>query len=135
MDEQPASGGGTDPQDVVLAFVRALTGARAEDAVALMSEDVEWVNGATSHLVGPAEVLEEMRPVLDASDEVDWVITAAAAAGATVFLERRDRFRRGQVWVEVPVVGVFEVRDGRVRRWRDYFDSADGAQRMAPLWA
>lgn len=130
----PDQGAG-EPRSVVLAFLAALTGGQPERACALMSEDVEWVNGATSCLVGRAAVLDEMRPVLEASDEADWVITASAASGASVFLERRDRFRRGGTWVEVPVVGVFEVHDGRVTRWRDYFDAADGAARLAPLWS
>ena len=123
------------PEAVVRAFLAALTGPRPAESTALLSPDVEWVNGSSGHPVGHRAVLEEVRPVLEASDEADWVITAAAASGGTVFLERRDRFRRGEVWVEVPVVGVFEVERGRIVRWRDYFDSADGGERLAPLWA
>lgn len=119
---------------MVLAFLGALTSGRPQLACALMSEDVEWVNGATSHLVGRAAVLQEMRPVLEASDEADWTITAWATSGTRVFTERLDRFRTGSTWVEVPVVGVFEVHHGRITRWRDYFDATDGAARLAPLW-
>ena len=123
-----------DPESVVRAFLAALTGNRLHDAVALLDPSVEWINGAGSTPTGPAAVLEELRPLLEVSDELDWVITASAVAGARVFLERRDRFRTGDTWVEVPVVGVFTVHDGRVSRWRDYFDDADGARRLAPLF-
>lgn len=37
--------------------------------------------------------------------------------------ERTDVMRRqdgGEI--ELPVMGVFEVRDGRISAWRDYFD-------------
>lgn len=124
-----------DPETAVRAFLTALTGGRLDEAAELLDPEVEWINGATSTPVGPAAVLAEVRPVLEASDEAEWVITASAANGQRIFLERRDRFRRGDTWVEVPVVGVFEVDDGRITRWRDYFDSADGGQRLAPLFS
>lgn len=124
-----------EAESVVRAFLTALTAGRFDEAVALLDPDVEWVNGASSILRGTAAVLDEVRPVLDAADEADWVITAAAAAGSQVFLERRDRFRAGERWMEVPVVGLFEVHDRRITRWRDYFDEADGGRRLAPLFA
>jgi limonene-1,2-epoxide hydrolase len=40
-----------------------------------------------------------------------------------VFLERLDRHHLKDRWVELPVTGVFEVRDGRITYWRDYFDA------------
>jgi limonene-1,2-epoxide hydrolase len=36
--------------------------------------------------------------------------------------ERTDRFEIGGTWVDLPVAGVFELRDGRIALWRDYFD-------------
>jgi limonene-1,2-epoxide hydrolase len=44
------------------------------------------------------------------------------ANGTTVLNERTDRFGKGGTWVSVAVAGVFEVRDGRITLWRDYFD-------------
>lgn len=123
------------PESIVRNFLVALTGGRLGDATELLDPEVTWVNGVSSTLTGSTAVLDAVRPVLDASDEVDWVVTASATRGQQVFVERRDRFRRGETWVEVPVVGVFEVHDGRIFRWRDYFDEADGGQRLAPLFA
>jgi len=45
-------------------------------------------------------------------------------AGPVVFLERLDRHRLADRWVELPVTRVFEVRGGRITAWRDYFDAA-----------
>ena len=47
------------------------------------------------------------------------------ADGDLVFNERTDvmRLKNGNR-VELPVVGVFEIRDGRIAAWRDYFDMA-----------
>ena len=35
-----------------------------------------------------------------------------------------DRFRFGDKRVELPCAGVFEIRDGKIAVWRDYFDLA-----------
>ncbi len=44
------------------------------------------------------------------------------ADGTTVFVERLDRHHIDTGWVELPVVGVFEVREGKISVWNDYFD-------------
>ena len=41
-------------------------------------------------------------------------------AGAIV--ERVDRTRAGAKAVDLPCTGVFEMRDGKIEVWRDYFD-------------
>jgi limonene-1,2-epoxide hydrolase len=41
--------------------------------------------------------------------------------------ERLETFARasdGKVMLELPVTGVFVMRDGKIAEWRDYFDSA-----------
>ena len=41
-----------------------------------------------------------------------------------VLTERTDRFLVGETWIEIPVMGTFELRDGKLSAWRDYFDLA-----------
>jgi limonene-1,2-epoxide hydrolase len=36
--------------------------------------------------------------------------------------ERTDRLKMNGSWVELPVMGVYEFRDGKISAWRDYFD-------------
>jgi limonene-1,2-epoxide hydrolase len=45
-----------------------------------------------------------------------------------VFLERLDRHRLDHGWRELPVNSVFEVRDGLISIWRDYFDLATASR-------
>ena len=51
--------------------------------------------------------------------------------GNTVLVERLDRHRVGNSWVELPVMGVFVVVDGRITEWRDYFDMNVFVSQMA----
>ena len=36
--------------------------------------------------------------------------------------ERTDRFRSGDKWIEIHLMGVFVVADGKITEWRDFFD-------------
>jgi limonene-1,2-epoxide hydrolase len=55
---------------------------------------------------------------------VEFKILALAASDDVVFTERVDRLSMGGRPVELPVAGVFELRDGKIVAWRDYFDMA-----------
>jgi limonene-1,2-epoxide hydrolase len=39
-----------------------------------------------------------------------------------VLTERVDTFTVGQIVAPLPVMGAFEIRDGKISAWRDYFD-------------
>jgi limonene-1,2-epoxide hydrolase len=54
---------------------------------------------------------------------------AVAATGNKVLTERIDHMldAAGQTLFSAPVMGIFEIEDGRIAAWRDYFDSADAA--------
>ena len=44
------------------------------------------------------------------------------AAGDVVMNERTDRIVLNGRPVTLPIAGVFEIREGRIRAWREYFD-------------
>jgi limonene-1,2-epoxide hydrolase len=41
--------------------------------------------------------------------------------------ERIDFFTIGGTPVGLPICGVFEIKDGRIAAWREYFDLASSA--------
>jgi limonene-1,2-epoxide hydrolase len=49
-----------------------------------------------------------------------------------VLNERDDRLLMGGTWRSLPVTGVFEVRDGLITLWRDYFDRDTLMKAMTP---
>jgi len=55
---------------------------------------------------------------------------AVAEIGSKVLTERLDHILGpdGKPAMTIPVMGIFEVRDGRITAWRDYFDTASFAQ-------
>jgi limonene-1,2-epoxide hydrolase len=76
--------------------------------------------------VEPAVGLEAIRAVIEMfvppADEIEFVVHHIVGEGDIVFTERTDRFVINGKTVELPVAGVFEVRDGKIVAWRDYFD-------------
>jgi limonene-1,2-epoxide hydrolase len=51
-------------------------------------------------------------------------------ADGRVLNERTDRFRIGDRWIELPVMGIFEFRGGKISGWRDYFDMGQWQKQM-----
>jgi limonene-1,2-epoxide hydrolase len=47
-----------------------------------------------------------------------------------VFIERTDRFTYNGHAGAVPVVGVLDIRDGKVQEWREYYDRAQLLKEM-----
>lgn len=54
----------------------------------------------------------------------EWEIVTLVESGNVVIAERIDRTKVGAKTVELPCCGVFEMEDGKIRVWRDYFDMA-----------
>ena len=45
--------------------------------------------------------------------------------------ERLDRTKAGDKAVDLPCTGVFELENGKIKVWRDYFDMATYGRGMA----
>jgi len=53
----------------------------------------------------------------------DWDIRHLSSDGDIVLTERIDSVGPPGVTAPVPVMGVFEIHNGKIKNWRDYFDS------------
>jgi limonene-1,2-epoxide hydrolase len=111
------------PSEVVTALVRACQARDLDAACALVTDDVEYDNVPIGKVVGPEGVRRVLSGgVTQAAEQVEWVVHRQVSEGAVVMNERTDRFLVDGRWIEIPIAAVFEVRDGRVSLWRDYFD-------------
>ena len=94
-------------------------------ALKLVSAECEYVNPPPVGTVhGPQGIRSVLEPFFAPTVENEFKILREASAGPSVFVERLDRHRIADKWVELPVTGVFEVHEGRITIWRDYFDAA-----------
>lgn len=118
------------PLDTVNAFIRALEANDLDTACAMVSPDCEYDNVPMIKVFGPEGVKSILGPMFANCSEIEWVVHREAQSGTTVFNERLDRFKMPHGWVELPVNGVWEVVDGRITLWRDYFDAASYLKQM-----
>ena len=113
------------PAEVVAALIKANEARDVDAIVALMTDDVVYENVGMGECKGPDEVRGLLGPFLTGAERVAWEVLAQVEQGDIVMNERVDRFfMPGDKQAEVRVAGYFEVRDGKVSRWRDYFDTA-----------
>jgi limonene-1,2-epoxide hydrolase len=53
-----------------------------------------------------------------------WELLNIVGDGDVVIAERLDRTAAGDKQVDLPCTGVFEMENGKIKVWRDYFDLA-----------
>lgn len=121
------------PLEIVNEFIRRIERRDLDAAVELLAPNCEYDNVPMSKVHGPDAVKAGLGPFIGACSEVSWVVEREAATGPFVFNERLDRFHMPNGWLEIPVAGVWEVLDGRIVLWRDYFDLATFRAQMAAL--
>jgi limonene-1,2-epoxide hydrolase len=51
-----------------------------------------------------------------------WETLNIIGEGNVVIVERLDRTEVGDIKVDLPCCGVFEMEEGKIKIWRDYFD-------------
>jgi limonene-1,2-epoxide hydrolase len=112
----------TAPIDVVTTFLRAFESMDFDAALTLLAADVEYTNVPIGTVRGHAGVREVLEPFFAPIHENEFVILRRADADGVVFVERLDRHRLDHGWRDLPVNSVFEVHDGVITVWRDYFD-------------
>lgn len=113
------------PIETVKAFMKAMEPLDYDLAFQFVSDDCEYTNPPPIDTVrGPAGIRAVLEPFFGPMQENEFRVLREATAGPMVFLERLDRHRLADKWIELPVTGVYEVHAGRITYWRDYFDLA-----------
>jgi limonene-1,2-epoxide hydrolase len=109
---------------VVRAFLGALEAQDLDAALELSDPGIVYQNVPLPPARGRDAFAKQMRAFVRYFSGFEARINAVAAAddGVTVLTERVDVLTRGRLRTEFWVCGTFEVRDGRVVLWRDYFD-------------
>lgn len=121
--------------DTVRAFIAAAEAKDLVRAAELLHDDVRYENVPVDPIVGRDATLGMMEMFLSSASAIEWQVLRELEVGDVVMNERLDRFRINDGWLDLPVAGVFEVVDGRITLWRDYFDMNTYMTRLAELTA
>lgn len=125
-----------DTEQLVLDFVHAAYGQRMDvDAMtALMAEDFAWQLHVplSPVIVGRDAARAELEKHSELSTGMieGSHIRTIVSDGDTVVVERVDVNAMGGIPVSFSVTAIFEVRDGLITHWREYWDTTHVAQQL-----
>jgi limonene-1,2-epoxide hydrolase len=109
---------------IVEVFLNALQDADLDTAGAALAEDLVYQNVGLPTIHGRNRAMK-LFSSLGAASAFEVKIHRIAADGAAVLTERTDALIFGPLRLQFWVCGVFEVHDGQITLWRDYFDFFD----------
>lgn len=109
-------------EKVIREFVGAWTRLDPKELAGYFTDDGMYHNMPISPVQGRENVEEFIRGFLSSWTETEWEIVNIASVGDLVIAERIDKTKAGKKSVNLPCVGVFELENGKIKAWRDYFD-------------
>jgi limonene-1,2-epoxide hydrolase len=109
---------------VVETFLNALQDLDLTTADALLDDNLVYQNVGFPTIRGRARVMKMMRG-MEGRMGFEVKFHRNVAEGTSVLNERTDAIVFGPLRLQFWVCGVFEVHDGRITLWRDYFDMFD----------
>jgi limonene-1,2-epoxide hydrolase len=112
----------TTPAMVVERFLDRLRAADIDAAVDLLAVDVEYENKGLPTVHGRERVRRLFHALNRAGTGFEVYVHLISADGGSVLTERTDVLTWGRLRAQFWVCGRFDVRDGEIVVWRDYFD-------------
>jgi len=113
--------------DIVTDFCAAWTkldsnGNGLDELLGYFTPDAVYHNIPVDPVVGVDAIRAMMQMFTTGVDRIEFRVRHIAEAGNVVMTERVDVFVQPERTIELPVMGTFEVVDGKIAAWRDYFD-------------
>jgi len=132
---QPGRSHTENPIDVVRRFCAAWSNdASAAELAAFFTDDAVYHNMPLEPVKGREAIAKNfssfIRPGAPGIESLKLRIINIVANGPIVMTERVDAFKLPHKSFELPVMGVFEISDGKIKAWRDYFDTKQFETRM-----
>jgi limonene-1,2-epoxide hydrolase len=125
LTEEPVNQPGTDSTPILMVerFLDLLCAKDLDAAAELLAVDVEYANVGLPTVHGRNRVRRVLQAALGlpgAGFEV--YVHTISANGSSVLTERTDVLELGRLRLQFWVCGRFDVHDGQIVLWRDYFD-------------
>jgi limonene-1,2-epoxide hydrolase len=112
--------------DVVRRFLLLLEDGHIEAATQLLAADVQYMNASLPTIRGRERARKALTTAFGRPGSgFEVYFHAISADGPTVLTERTDVLIFGPVRIQIWVCGRFDVEDGEIARWKDYFDWGD----------
>lgn len=111
-------------ETVIREFVAAWSRLDAQELASYFTIDGTYHNMPSGPVQGRDNIEQFIAGFISPWQSTDWEIIALLAVGDTVMVERLDKTIVAGSAVNLPCLGVFEMENGKIKVWRDYFDLA-----------
>ena len=111
------------PEECVKAFCEAWSRRDIDELLSFFTDDALYHNMPIDPVQGTDGIRNMLNTFVPGAEKILFEIVHIASSGNVVHTERVDTFEMGEgKRMVLPVAGVFEMRDGKIAAWRDYFD-------------
>ncbi len=114
----------TDNKSIIADFIAAWSRLDVDELVSYFAEDGTYYNMPIEPVSGHDALRAFIGGFIDSWTKTDWETITLVGEGDIVVAERMDRTKLGEIAVDLPCCGVFEMEGGKIKVWRDYFDMA-----------
>ena len=111
-----------DNEQIIREFVAAWSNLDAEELASYFTEDGIYHNIPSSAVQGRDNIQQFITEFTRPWESTDWEIVSLLADGDVVMVERLDKTVVAGSPVNLPCFGYFELENGKIKEWRDYFD-------------
>jgi len=112
----------SDNVQTIKDFIAAWSNLDSDELVGYFSEDGIYYNMPTQPVQGKEQLKQYIRSFISNWTKTNWDTLNIIGEGDVVIAERLDRTEVGDIKVDLPCCGVFEMEEGKIKVWRDYFD-------------
>jgi limonene-1,2-epoxide hydrolase len=110
------------PEETVIRFLDAMQDANVEEVIALAADEIVYSNVSLPTIRGKDRFSKGVRAYYRHRLGFEVIVHRIASNGSSVLTERTDALIFGPFRMQFWVCGVFEVENGQITLWRDYFD-------------
>jgi limonene-1,2-epoxide hydrolase len=111
-----------DAIDLVRNFCAQFEKGDIDSLMDYFSDDAVYHNIPVAPVTGKDAIKATFAMFTTGVERIEFRVLHIVGAGDVVLTERVDVFVLPNATIELPVMGTFEVRDGKIAAWRDYFD-------------
>ena len=112
----------SDNVQTIKAFIAAWSNLDVDELVGYFCEDGIYYNMPAQPVQGHEKLKLFIEGFIAKWTKTTWETLNIVGEGNVVIVERLDRTEVGDIKVDLPCCGVFEMEEGKIKIWRDYFD-------------
>jgi len=112
----------SENEKIIREFIASWSRLDADELASYFTEDGTYHNIPSSAVQGRDNIQQFISSFIRPWESTDWEIVSLLAEGDIVMVERLDKTVVAGSAVNLPCFGYFELEDGKIKMWRDYFD-------------